>query len=1069
MAKKLFFASLFVVGSFLIVIPVFAQTCPHIYEGINCGTNWYCNGCQTSCPTCPGGGDPVGATELNYVSCTCGCPSGKIVCNLPPNTCITPPACSTPTRENAATCNGCGACKAGYAPDPAAPDAPNPCLKAAYVDYANTGTYFQISGDLKSASGDLYLASGKAIRIDGAGITTFNIGNFTGISLDLTFTGGLVVKGSMALTSQGAGTVNAEKLCIAGDCRTFWPTAVSAFVDEGNVGFGGAPNLTAVLGTNDNVPLAFEVNNTERMRIDITGNVTIGGNNICLADGTNCSGFGNYIWNTAVQQPSSNFNVSGDGTIGGDFYLSHNKAIRIDGAGTTKLNIGNWDGSGTGADVFVWGNLNIGDATVFPRDLMVSNRIAVGGLSPTDIPGTVNVKKLCFNTTNCRTSWPVAVENAFVDEGNEGFGPTAVLGTKVEATPVPLAFIINGVEKMRIDTAGNVGIGMASPGTTLDVNGVINAATGYRVGGVVAPLGWYLRGNGTNFVSSAIQAGDLPGSFSGFANPTASIGLSAVNGSATTAMRSDAAPALSQAIIPTWTGTHTFSNATYSALFMGGNVGIGTTAPAQLLSLEKLIGDNAELSIKSVAGVNTHWGIYQDRATGQLRFWQGDNRMIIQNTGQVGIGTTSPSYTLDVAGQINANTSATPAITGQTSSPGGYGIFGYARASSGVGVFGFADDSSAAKNFGGYFSALGTDGEGVSGTAPKYGGHFEASGVSGRALYAKATGTGGIGTYGETTSATGWAGYFTGSGYGLYADKLVGGTPTNPGTYKLYITGDGNITNNLVVDTDTFFVDATNNRVGIRKAAPNYTLDVSSTEERAAYITTSGTSGVVMAVSGWASASGDIANSGGVFQADGRRGIGVKGISTNSIGTNYGGSFYAEGNSGYGVYALAHASGAVTNYGGYFESMGNSGYGVYGTVTATSGTNYGVYGKTASPSSGWGGYFTGGQGLYGSKLMVDGTVQLGAAGTTMNALGYGIITVNPPSIAANSNLQLTVTISGATTTNRIFLTPPSAMTSGLVFAGAMVTAGDTITINIRNVTAAAIDGPSANWAYLLIQ
>lgn len=44
------------------------------------------------------------------------------------------------------------------------------------------------------------------------------------------------------------------------------------------------------------------------------------------------------------------------------------------------------------------------------------------------------------------------------------------------------------------------------------------------------------------------------------ANPTASVGLSAVNGSAATFLRSDGAPALSQAIVPTWTGTHTFSN-----------------------------------------------------------------------------------------------------------------------------------------------------------------------------------------------------------------------------------------------------------------------------------------------------------------------------------------------------------------------------------------------------------------------------------------------------------------------------------------------------------------------------
>lgn len=45
-----------------------------------------------------------------------------------------------------------------------------------------------------------------------------------------------------------------------------------------------------------------------------------------------------------------------------------------------------------------------------------------------------------------------------------------------------------------------------------------------------------------------------------FANPSATIGLSATNGVATTAMRSDAAPALSQAIAPTWTGAHVFTS-----------------------------------------------------------------------------------------------------------------------------------------------------------------------------------------------------------------------------------------------------------------------------------------------------------------------------------------------------------------------------------------------------------------------------------------------------------------------------------------------------------------------------
>ncbi|WP_424578967.1 tail fiber domain-containing protein [Bradyrhizobium sp. USDA 241] len=52
-----------------------------------------------------------------------------------------------------------------------------------------------------------------------------------------------------------------------------------------------------------------------------------------------------------------------------------------------------------------------------------------------------------------------------------------------------------------------------------------------------------------------------------FANPTSKSGMTAVNGSAVTYMRSDAAPAIDPAIAPTWTGKHIFqynSGQTYS-------------------------------------------------------------------------------------------------------------------------------------------------------------------------------------------------------------------------------------------------------------------------------------------------------------------------------------------------------------------------------------------------------------------------------------------------------------------------------------------------------------------------
>lgn len=102
----------------------------------------------------------------------------------------------------------------------------------------------------------------------------------------------------------------------------------------------------------------------------------------------------------------------------------------------------------------------------------------------------------------------------------------------------------------------------------------------------------FLTQTGSGAVSAApawgtIAAGDLPGSFSGFANPTASVGLAAVNGAATTAMRSDAAPALSQAIAPTWSANHTWSqssSATITPVTLTNPNGGTATAIAESLS-----------------------------------------------------------------------------------------------------------------------------------------------------------------------------------------------------------------------------------------------------------------------------------------------------------------------------------------------------------------------------------------------------------------------------------------------------------------------------------------------------
>lgn len=45
-------------------------------------------------------------------------------------------------------------------------------------------------------------------------------------------------------------------------------------------------------------------------------------------------------------------------------------------------------------------------------------------------------------------------------------------------------------------------------------------------------------------------------------------------------------------------------------------------------------GDNAEIKLKSSSTLD-HWGIYQERSNGELRFWNGDNRLFLSTKGDI--------------------------------------------------------------------------------------------------------------------------------------------------------------------------------------------------------------------------------------------------------------------------------------------------------------------------------------------------------------------------------------------------------------------------------------------------
>ncbi len=99
-------------------------------------------------------------------------------------------------------------------------------------------------------------------------------------------------------------------------------------------------------------------------------------------------------------------------------------------------------------------------------------------------------------------------------------------------------------------------------------------------------------------VSAAAGGG---GSSSG-ANPSASVGLAAVNGSASTFMRSDAAPALSQSIAPTWSAQHTFTLAPKVSAFAGGGTVMVSSDNSGQLGVTTIPGTTTgDLSLRSTA------------------------------------------------------------------------------------------------------------------------------------------------------------------------------------------------------------------------------------------------------------------------------------------------------------------------------------------------------------------------------------------------------------------------------------------------------------------------------------
>jgi hypothetical protein len=359
-------------------------------------------------------------------------------------------------------------------------------------------------------------------------------------------------------------------------------------------------------------------------------------------------------------------------------------------------------------------------------------------------------------------------------------------------------------------STGRLGLGTITPAAKLDVAGQVKIADGTQAAGKV-----------------------LTSDTSGLASWQTTVGDNLGNHTATQAIRLD---------------DHWLSgDGGNEGVSVGndGNVGIGKKYPTAKLEVSG--------QVKITDGTQAAGKVLTSNASG-LASWQtpsggggSDSDWVINGSdmysgvsGNIGIGTTTPFAKITVAdGTIWAGNSTL----------------------GGEAIYGVASNSGDTTNYGGYFRAYGSTGQGVNATA---------TGLNGYGITASANNS--------TGNNVNYGGYFTaagGQGHAVY------GWASNTGSYS--------------------------NFGGLFRADGSGGTGVVGT------VSGSGGTGVV----GTASNTGEYHNYGGSFEAAGAFGRGVFGRATNTGSyLNFGGYFVADGGVGTGVFARGGASGYAAEFQG---------------------------------------------------------------------------------------------------------------------------------------------------------
>jgi hypothetical protein len=737
-----------------------------------------------------------------------------------------------------------------------------------------------------------------------------------------------------------AGDVTGNRLCIGASCQSSWPSGINYWtVNAGNI-----YNNT---GTNVGIGTALPGS-----KLDVAGNINSSGNVIGtqLCIGADCrnawpSG-GSSQWTTTGSDIYYNTGKVGIGTASPNSRLhvyntSANSEIDIQsvaGAGN------HWGMYSNAADnsFRVWGG---SDYLTVLRGGNVGIGIALPG-SKLDVAGNINSSgnvigtQLCIGA-DCRNAWPSGGSSQWTTTGSDIYYNTGKVGVGTNSPTLGNLQVGDGTGTKYVAASGASGnIFLGSSNNNIHA-GITNALKIIADSTAANPL---VISNNQNapivFGTSDLERMRILGSGNvgiGTQNPLQKLEVS--NGTIR----------LSNDYQVEWGGSNDiiFGNGSSHYLYLrtnnvdrmminsSGNVGIGTASPNSRLHVYNTSA-NSEIDIQSVAGTGNHWGMYHNAADNSFRIWGGSDYLTVSRTGYIGIGTAAPTQKLEVQG-------------------------GYLKVSDTVGgadtTKAFMEGSTNVS----YFGSLGTQRASFGNSE-----NPETLTVDGGKV--------GVGVTSPTLGNL-QVGDGTGTKYvaasGVSGDIYLGSSNNTPHagiTNALKIIADSTAANPLLItnNKDAPIIFGTsdlermrilgNGNVGIGTNNPiNGKLDVelNSATSKGAYIKNTAGDAII----------GDAPTSGGYVGVAGRGDLGIYGFgATNGIkgeSAQIGVYGYSFGAAGIGVKGLSDNGPGVTGDGRDYGVIGRAvadgiqGVGVFGVTK----TGKGVWGS--SLGSGWAGYFDG--------------------------------------------------------------------------------------------------------------